>query len=181
MLGLTPRQVLLTALKEMICEREAGQITVQALTDRAGINRKTFYRHFETLDALFDALLEEISEAYMERMRQLPVPVEIRDQTQVFFEFYGCQPQWVERLICRESYAPYCERLHRRSMEKNRARYDRGRDKNPAEQSIRKAFLVSASLGLYRQWVKDGKVLPLERLTELGCMLIAEGYRAVRS
>ena len=26
------RQVLLTALKEMICERKAGQITVQALT-----------------------------------------------------------------------------------------------------------------------------------------------------
>lgn len=175
------RQALMTALQEMICQGEAGPLTVQALTDRAGINRKTFYRHFETLDALFDALLEELSQAYMVRMRQLSVPVDIRDQTRVFFEFYGAQPLWVERLLCTDSYAVYAERLHRRNQEKNRARYDRGRGKDPAQRSLRSAFLLSASLGLYRQWVHDGKTLPLEQLTELGCRLIAEGYQSVGS
>lgn len=179
--ALRTRQALLDALKEMICTREAGQITVQALTDRAGINRKTFYRHFETLDDLFNVLLEEISEAYMDRMRKLPVPVDIWEQTRVFFEFYGCQPPWVERLMCHESYAPYCERLHQINISKNRARYNRGKDKEPAEQNIRTAFLVSASMGLYRQWVWDGKTLPLDLLAYLGCRMIADGYRSLNS
>ncbi len=78
-----------------------------------------------------------------------------------------------------ESYAPYCDRLQRLNIAKNRPRYDRGKGHGQAGRSIRSAFLVSASLGLYRQWVRDGKALSLERLTELGCKLISEGYKSI--
>ncbi len=58
----------------------------------------------------------------------------------------------------------------------------------PAEKPIRETRLGSvfhslarsrASLDLYRQWVKDGKKLSVERLTELACRLISYGYKGL--
>ena len=40
------------AFAELIAETTLDKITVKALTDRAGINRKTFYSHFEGMDAV---------------------------------------------------------------------------------------------------------------------------------
>ena len=45
------------AFEQMACEADAGRITVKELAERAGINRKTFYLHFETIEALFDETL----------------------------------------------------------------------------------------------------------------------------
>ena len=39
------RNALRAAFEELIAETTLDKITVKALTDRAGINRKTFYLH----------------------------------------------------------------------------------------------------------------------------------------
>ena len=46
------RRAIKDAFRELVCEKDAGRITVKELTERAGINRKTFYLHFE-LSVLF--------------------------------------------------------------------------------------------------------------------------------
>ena len=38
--------------EEMICEMDFEQITVKELTERAMINRKTFYLHYDSLDEI---------------------------------------------------------------------------------------------------------------------------------
>ena len=48
----------------MICELEYSELNVKELCARAMINRKTFYLHYESLDALFAELENEIVEGY---------------------------------------------------------------------------------------------------------------------
>ena len=63
------RKYLGKALLELVQEKKWDQITIQDITDRADINRATFYLHYgskeellaESLEEYFDALVEQIA------------------------------------------------------------------------------------------------------------------------
>ena len=50
------KEAIRRTFEDMICEMDYEKITVKELTDRAMINRKTFYLHYETLDDLLEEL-----------------------------------------------------------------------------------------------------------------------------
>lgn len=62
------RNAIISAFKEMIIEKEFKEITIKDLAEKANINRKTFYLHYESMeDILFDLALE-ISELLFEML-----------------------------------------------------------------------------------------------------------------
>ena len=55
--------------EELILSYPYSEVTVSMLVREIGINRKTFYLHYESLDALLDELVDDIAAeivAYME-------------------------------------------------------------------------------------------------------------------
>ena len=53
------RNAIICAFKEMIIEKEFKDITIKELAERANINRKTFYLHYESMEEiLFDLSIE---------------------------------------------------------------------------------------------------------------------------
>ena len=50
------REAIHNTFKSMICEMDYDQITIKELTERAQINRKTFYLHYNSLDDLLAEL-----------------------------------------------------------------------------------------------------------------------------
>lgn len=53
------RNQIITAFKEMILEKDFKEITIKELAEKANINRKTFYLHYESInEILFDLSLE---------------------------------------------------------------------------------------------------------------------------
>lgn len=64
------RQAILNAFTEMIIETEFSKITVKGLAEKAGINRKTFYLHYTSMeDILFDLTIE-LSEKVYESLQE---------------------------------------------------------------------------------------------------------------
>ena len=173
------REAIRQQFRAMICEMEAGKITVTEIAERAGINRKTFYLHYDSIEALYEETLDEIVEHYMQGMRKLRVPVDMDEQTRVFFKFYCSQPRYVEQLLCEPSYRPYCDRIHEKAIAENEKRYAPNALRPKEEQDLILAFLVSSCLGLYRQWVSGGKAISVERLCALSCKLISDGYKGL--
>jgi len=53
------RKLLRQAFVEILLEKDLASISIQDITDRATINRATFYAHFPDKYALFDAILRE--------------------------------------------------------------------------------------------------------------------------
>ncbi len=53
------RQLLLKAFEELLAEKSLEAITVQDITDRATVNRATFYAHFEDKYDLLDQAFED--------------------------------------------------------------------------------------------------------------------------
>ena len=58
------KEAIRRTFEDMICEMDYEKITVKELTDRAMINRKTFYLHYETLDDLLEELQQEIVDSF---------------------------------------------------------------------------------------------------------------------
>src|SRR5215813_6149208 len=53
------RNLLLRAFKELLAEKDFAALTVQDITERAEVNRATFYAHFEDKFALMDYSVRE--------------------------------------------------------------------------------------------------------------------------
>ncbi len=69
------RKLLGKALLELVQEKKFEQITIQDITDRADLNRATFYLHYgskeellaDSLESYFDTLVEQITPSTLEK------------------------------------------------------------------------------------------------------------------
>ena len=59
------RRSIRNALIELLDEKSLSAITISELSDRAEINRKTFYRHYSSIYEVFDEIETTISEEIM--------------------------------------------------------------------------------------------------------------------
>ena len=67
------RELLVRAFNELLEEKGHSGLTVQEITERAAINRATFYAHFRDQHELFDYVISEAFRDEMQR-RLLPSP-----------------------------------------------------------------------------------------------------------
>lgn len=66
------RKLIRDAFMDMVGEVGVARITVKDLTERAGINRKTFYLHFESIEALYDSVMNEVMNDFSIITKPLP-------------------------------------------------------------------------------------------------------------
>lgn len=64
-------------------------------------------------------------------------------------------------------------------LKHNRERYNPYAAYPKEEQNIINNYLCTTSMNLYRQWVEDGKRIPLERIIELSGQLLTEGIDSI--
>lgn len=164
------------AFTEMILELEPGDITVKELAQRAQIHRKTFYLHYTCIEALFEDMIQDIANAYYREIDRIPAKMPMKEVNRVFFEFFSRQEPYVERLICAPEYQEFFDKTLRVTlMRHNRARHNPYARLPQEEQNIINVFLTKSSNNMYRQWVADGKKIPLERIIALTGELLTRG------
>ncbi|MDK2961765.1 MAG: hypothetical protein PWP20_891 [Eubacteriaceae bacterium] len=173
------REAIKKAFKEMVCQMDAPKITVKELTERARIHRKTFYLHYTSIDALFEDMLQEAANNYFAEIDEIPPTMPMIEVNRVFFTYLSKQDAFTERLICAESYRNFCNKLFMVTLKHNRQRFNPYAHLPQEEQNIVNTFTTQSSLDMYRQWVSDGKKIPLERLIELTGMLLKSGTDSV--
>ena len=61
-------QTIINAFKEMIIEKDFKKITIKELAERANINRKTFYLHYESMEEILFDLSLELSDQIFESL-----------------------------------------------------------------------------------------------------------------
>lgn len=158
------RRAIRQAFYDMVDEG-ATRITVKELTERAAINRKTFYLHYDSIETLYSDELERILDDYFEHYETTPTtPEDMSGHAIRFFLYLSHQPSAIERLICTPAYFDdFGDKLYRRQMDRyataggdpfvNLPYVSHGRS------GLVLSFIRSTALGFYRQWVEDGKTV----------------------
>lgn len=170
---LRTKQSIRRAFTEMLCEMDYERITIQGLTERAMINRKTFYLHYPTLDGLLREMQHEMAQEFIKRTEGMERPRDMDKVTREFFLYTEELGKLGERLNCSGNY------LSQDITDEIMAQTWRPLQKNSPLQSIVMAFVSQATLAIYRQWVADGKEMPLEEIIELATRLICNGVNDV--
>ncbi|WP_085831083.1 TetR/AcrR family transcriptional regulator [Collinsella vaginalis] len=165
-----------TAFNQMILEMPYAKMTVAELARRAQINKKTFYRHFPTMDDLLRRAQLEYVAAYVKRIRNLRQPEDAGAITRTFLLFSCEQDKMYERITCDSAYDIIRDQMIDYVMGSGgRSSQSAAFGALPlAERSLVIAF-TNVALVLYRQWVADGKLVTPERLAEIGAALVVRG------
>lgn len=173
------KEAIRNAFKNMICEMDYEEISIKELALRAQINRKTFYLHYESLNDVLAELQDEIADNFIKRKVSYTCMTDIKDLIRLFFENATNMPLLHERIICSGSYQAVWnninEKIMHRRMEDNRGAFGL----EEYAENLVFAFFGTNSTLLYRQWVEDGKKLPLEQLIEVATKLICNGMSSV--
>ena len=164
--------------REMICEMDYEEITIKELTERAMINRKTFYLHYDTLDDLLRELQDEIVNSFTGQNISYHSLDDIKRIIRYFFEYAANMPVLHERLLCAGSYQHIGDQINKRIMDYQIERYRGAFSENLLIDNLVLAYFSANTTILYRQWVADGKKLPLEDLIKTGTTLICDGMRS---
>ena len=176
---LRTRKAIRDAFCSMIMEMDYQDITIKELTRRAMINRNTFYLHYSSIDALLRELQDEIAGTFIEEQVSYTRMTDLRRMIRVFFEYMATRSPLQDRLLCSGSYQFFYDRINRQIMA-HRKRVNRGAfGLDEASENLIFAYYGSITAILYRQWVADGKQLPLERVIELATRLICQGMSGV--
>ena len=169
------KQAIRKVFEEMICEMDYENITVKELTERAMINRKTFYLHYETIDALLEELQQEIADSFTSQNISYKSMDDIKHIIRYFFEYAVKMPKLHERLLSSGSYEFVGDRINEKIMEYRTERYRGVFSKNIYEDNLVFAYFAPITTILYRQWIKDGKKMPLEDLIATATRLVCGG------
>ncbi|BBZ32190.1 TetR/AcrR family transcriptional regulator [Mycolicibacterium confluentis] len=69
------RSLIIDAAYACLSGPRTGPVPVAAILERAGVSTRAFYRHFESKDALFIAMLERESDELVRRLEHIPETV----------------------------------------------------------------------------------------------------------
>ena len=166
------------AFEALICEKEYERITVKELCDRAQVNKKTFYHYYETLDALLAELQRELSSAYLERIKGFRLPEELDRVNREFFLYSAEQGTAYEKITISGVYRAIRDEMIADVNDAGWGRSEAFRKLSGYEQRMLLTFVNNACLGAYRQWVEDGKRMPLEDVIEMTNRLALGGVRS---
>jgi AcrR family transcriptional regulator len=171
------REAIRRAFTDMICEMDYEQITIKELTERAGINRKTFYLHYDSLDDLLGEMQNEMSRRFMDRIKDLKPPYDMDKITRAFYLSMEESGKFGERLACSGNYH-YINRRMVNAIMRDTWKEENARAKDPYLQNIVMAYVSQSTLAIYRQWIADQKRIPLEDIIQTTITLVCNGLDA---
>ena len=166
------------AMTELVMESNPDKITVKQIADRAQINRKTFYLHYDSIEALFDEHLDAVMNRFFDAAEQTPeTPEDIEGHAVRFFLFLAQQDEPTTRLICTRGRYDYGGKLYRMQMERYAKAGNPFPTLNEAEFDLVAHFIRSTALQFFRRWVRNGRTVESQRAAELLGQLTTFGVR----
>lgn len=159
--------------REMLAEMDYQQITIQALSTRAQINRKTFYLHYASMDDLLHRMQLDTLNRFLEPVRDAKFPTDLEKIVRNCYAFSEFSDALDEKILNSKGHCPITDaHIEREDIPCFEEDYDR----YPSDKRLYLITYINSCLtGIYRQWVKGGRKEPMEDMIQLTIRLISNG------
>lgn len=163
------------AFEELICEKDYTKITVTELSRRAQINKKTFYRYYDTLDELLSELQARYAQEYLAEIKNYQYPRDLEKSVRTFFEYSAKQGKAFDRITTSTNYGGIRQQMVNKVMNQTWGQSLAFNHLNDWEKKVLLDFIEQTGLTIYQQWVINGRQEPLENLIEEAQKLMRGG------
>lgn len=178
------RALLRQALTELLEEKEVQAITVQELTERADVNRGTFYAHYKDLydmvNKMQEDLFREISlllDRYGPESFRAGLEPVLTDVFCFVAKNRDLLPIFMEQRTADHFMLGLNRLIYDRCVSRWAGVYGMGQD---ADSAYRLEFVVSGMVGLVRAWIQNGFRESPEDMARITGRLIQGGLGAVQ-
>lgn len=174
------RRLIKNALIELMAEKEVAAITITELSAKAMINRKTFYRHYETVAEVVTELENEILSEFAEALR---------NANKSCLDVGGVVADISALIVRRRDYFAKMTKLNpdlfskgrikamlRRAVEVSLRNYGGITDRETL--AAVSQFAVSGVLSLYAEWFDNGCHGSLDFVTDVCRRMLTSGLSA---
>ena len=165
------------SFRALMLEGGYESVTVKALCERARINKKTFYRYYETLDDLLAEVMAGYAAAWRKRTTHLHVPRDLAEVTREFFRFGAEQDALYDAITCDPAYDHIQVRLQDDASGEQVEDVPQGF--TPETWHLYYSWQTAGTLAMYRAWVADGKRMPVEEASEIAVTLLCNGMEGL--
>lgn len=173
------KQMLRSALLELLREKSVDQITVTELTQKADVNRGTFYGHYKDIYDMVEQMENEMFQEFSDLLHAYPADAlrhGLRPILQDVFAFLQRYGDVAAALLERDRDTRFLEKL--KGMVAERVSLEWGRlyqFSTPKEQAFCLSFLVGGAVGLIQSWLEGGRKESPEELAALSEAMILRG------
>ena len=168
------RERIVSAMMELIREKPMSRISVQELTERAGVSRMTFYRNYSSREDVFLSRIQDILDCYRqdELERELTGRFYDKERIQHGFSYFFQYREFVSALIYCGFSDVFLKELTEFALKKWLV------DAQNLPEQYRLVSFVGIMFNSYLRWIQEPQSLTLEELTDL-VFSICEGAYGV--
>ena len=169
------------ALKElMLTHDDYMEITVKELCEKAELNRRTFYLHYDYIDDVLAEMQEDFTQEFYEATKQYDHIKEIEPVVRVFFDLHESN-QIYEKIILSpaQDYLREIMRSQTVSFLDETDNLKAIRHHDIITQNIIEQFYHMTVVSAYREWVRQRKIMAKEDVVKLTAKLVANGLNGI--
>lgn len=169
------KQLIKDALIRLMERKKLAEITVSELAREAGVDRRTFYLHY---DNIYDIVAEIDDEAIQKLEKAVCAwnPAEGQDYFDVYTDIMLSNLSYYERIIKDRSYYTLehrCKEIMRNDL-LNHLRKDSQMD--PLTRDFYAEYVASGIINMYTHWIRTEKPMPVEQLTQMVREAVTESW-----
>lgn len=158
------------AVAELVTEKDVADITITDISERADINRKTFYSHYHGMHELMDEIENKIIADYTELIEDLDLRKCLENPDEIFKRltdlidrdrgFYG-------PLMSLDSNSNLSNKIAVSMKESLRETFFNDGKTDSQTLNVLLEFIFSGMVSVYRCWFNEKITLPIEDVSKI--------------
>ena len=162
---------------ELFKGKDYEKITVKELIEKAEISKKTFYRYYSSIDNLFLEIQDKITNEYIQKFSLLSFPEDLKNIINTFIDFSEIYGNAHDKIIIDSKNDYVLQKMINNIIKKTWEKSDFFKETEPYLRNIILSFVFSSILGSYKQWINDGKKIPLQNFIDTIESLVYNGIK----
>lgn len=162
---------------ELFKEKDYEKITVKELIEKAEISKKTFYRYYSSIDNLFLEIQDKITNEYIQKFSLLSFPEDLKNIINTFIDFSEIYGNAHDKIIIDSKNDYVLQKMINNIIKKTWEKSDFFKETEPYLRNIILSFVFSSILGSYKQWINDGRKIPLQNFIDTIESLVYNGIK----
>jgi AcrR family transcriptional regulator len=161
------------ALEALLEEKPLTKITVKDIVERCGVNRNTFYYHFQDIPSLVERIIKEKADAIIQSHCQLEAPLDCIRLVIQYCADHKKATLHIYRSVQREVFWAALERVALYAVTEYVETAAAGLDISPIDRQLLIGYYKCTLTGVALDWLEAGMEYDLLAASERVCEIFA--------
>ena len=175
------KKVLKETLKQLIIEHnDFTTINVKELCEKAHINRRTFYLHYQSINDILLEAQEEFALNFYNQTKQYDHILNIKETMLIFFQMANNNPVY-EKIVLSPIYDYLRINIKKKTIDYLYSNNNLNiiKQMDDITKNLIEDFYHSTTISCYRIWTNNNKSIPIDKMAEIAADLINNGLNSI--